>query len=396
MQFEKLVEIVEAQIRQHGNINQELRKIAAKVYMDASKRAPDDKYCLAFKIPDKEVKELISKLGLTEKDFKEAFEKKYGFPKNSNMYGNAYYHVLLTLYYVYKKLHLDDYARMSLFLILIRIWNGRKYHYIKYCNKDIMEYVIHQKLSKRSLATKYPSPLELIVSYFVDTIDKKYGPMILHDDTKLKLLFNQCFVRIDQLFNNSINTGLANYYFKVHESGEAFRTTSLIQKDNEGELTLADIESKSAILQRIAETVAHTIVLTRVQYSQDFINYINKVTKVSKVNIEKLAHALHDRKYQDKIYELVVIMLHRIGMYSKEQLCNTPNLIKLLDKQLISSKHNKDVEEYKKILSDIADDILKTHFNRTLDSLSMKVQILRILTYVLGYNMVNIVCTTVQ
>jgi len=392
--FDDLINHIIEKIKSTNNaIGKELQKIASKVYTDASRTAHDQKYCLTFNIPDKEVTKLISILDLDIKTIKDVFEKEYEFPKNSQMYGNEYYQILLALYYAYKKLHMDNYAKIALFLILIRIWNGRKYKYIKFCNKNIMEYVLTRKITKRNLAAKYNNPLDLILRYFVETIDQKYGPTILRDKSKLKLLFAQCFNRIDQLFNNAQNTGLANLYFQVHESGEALYTQKTISSnEDEQELTIADIESRSSQIQKIANVVTNAIILSKPSYPNDLVNLINQKTKLSKSAIEILANELHNKEYADKIQEAVIIAMNRLGTFSPEHLCSFTNLINIIDRKLISSKHNKDVEEFKKILSEIADDILQRKAKKSNVSPSVKVAIIRTLAYLIGFNIVNSVC----
>jgi hypothetical protein len=395
LDFKQLVDKLVKEVKSNTLIQQKLQQIATSVYTDATNKAINDGYCMSFKIPEKEVKQLIDLIGIDVDTLKELFEKEFGFPKNSKMYGNEYYQILILLYYVFKKARLDKYAKLALFLILIRLWNGRKYKYIKYCNKSVMDYVINQKLSNRNLAKKYKSPLDLIVKYFIDTIDSKYGAYVLSDYKKLKLFFNQCFVRIDQLFNNAMNTGLANLYFKSHESGEALHTAkTVINNQGESELTITDIESRSSQINKISELVASNIALsTNIKYPRDLINYINKKTKLSINSIETLSKEIHNPIYKDKLQELIVILLNRIGMYEAEILCSNKNLIDIIDKSLISSKHNKDVEEFKRILKEILDDILKRKFGKTVDDYSNKVAILRAAAYLIAYNIINTVCT---
>jgi len=394
LSFKQIAVKLVKEVKSNNIIQQKLQQIATSVYTDAINKAINDGYCMSFKIPEKEVKQLIDLLGIDINTLKDIFEKEFGFPKNSKMYGNEYYQILILLYYVFKKAKLDKFAKLSLFLILIRLWNGRKYKYIKYCNKSVMDYVINQKLTNRNLVKKYKSPLDLIVKYFIDTIDSKYGAYVLSDYKKLKLFFNQCFVRIDQIFNNALNTGLANLYFETHKSGEALHTAkTVIGNQDESELTITDIESKSSQINKISELVASNIVLTtNARYPRDLINYINKKTKLSIKLIEIISTEIHNPTYKDKLQELIVILLNRIGVYQPEVLCSNKNLIDIIDKTIISSKHNKDVEEFKEILKEILNDILMRKYNKTIDNYSNKVAILRAAAYLIGYNIINTIC----
>ena len=377
--FEEVVKKLEDELKKNPLITQKLQNIVRETHSIQV----DQGYCASFDIPEKQVKELIELVGLNEDELKEIFDKELGFPKDTKMYGNPYYHILLLLYYVYKKLRMDRPAKMALYLILIRVWNGRKYKYIKYCNTKIMEYVIQNLITRRHLASKYRTPSELISVYFVTTLDKKYGSLVLSDYKKLKLLFNQCFVRIDQLYNNPQKTGIANLYYKAHKEGLAVST----MKNEEG---LVDIEGEHEKLIKYAQFIANSIVLDAPAYSSNFIDFINTKTRVSKDLIKKMLECLHKPTHKEQIYELLLLFFGRIKVVSVRALCGElQNVINFVDRLFLSSKHNPDVEHYKSILRELTKEILHECTGQMMEP---QIHHLRVIAYGLMYNVSKYTC----
>lgn len=405
MTFTEFTEQIITKINNDTHLYHELitriTDISKKVYNDALKHASDVKYCLSFTVPERDVIKLLDLLSIDEDDLKVIFDKDLGFPKNSYMYGLSYYQILLLLYYIFVRLYsrtknsqYENIAKLCLFLILVRIWNGRKYRYIKYCNQQIMDYVIFYKMTKKNLVTKFKSPLDLISYYFVETIHSKYSDYIIKDYKNIKLLFNQSFVRIDQLFNNRLNTGLANLYYDVYQKGEGFDKSSTTTSDIEYLST--SIESDTEQILKLVNTVVSSIIYNTPEklYNEQFLQFLNKKTKVSRRVIDLIVQGIHDITYREKIQELLTILLNRFSAkYSKDQLCTVGNQIySIADRLIVSSKHQTDVETYKQIAFEIINDIFVKKFGKEITDFAHRYLLIRVLTYVLVYNIVNVVC----
>ena len=164
----------------------------------------DKGYCSVFAIPQDLYKRLAKLLEIDINEMEKAFRADWQYPHSEvRMYSDPYYQILFLLF-IYGVNHPNThFAEDSLTLILMRIWNGRKAEFLKYCNPDIMRYVINHLVSKKFLVAKYDSPLSLIKDYFVPTILTKYSEKVKRDYIYTKYVFSQCWQRIRQLFVSS-------------------------------------------------------------------------------------------------------------------------------------------------------------------------------------------------
>ena len=273
------------------------------------------------------------------------------------------------------------------------MWNGLKYKYIKYCNKNIMNYVVTKMVTKKHLVSKYRDPLDLILNYFVETIYDKYVDDALKNIDRLRVMFNQCWGRLDQLFSSAGKSGLANLYYKAHQSGEALQTAfSTIKSEDEEELTMTQLETKSMKIAELINQITTSIIMnTKAIYRAEFIQFVNAKTRVSRKSIEKLAHELHNPAYKDDIEALLFILFNKLDIFEPEHICSA-NLYLMVDKKIISSKHNKDVELFKKHMKELLDKVLTKLAGKKLDDYSAKIAIIRAMTFILIYNIQSTLC----
>ena len=128
--------------------------------------------------------------------------------------------------------------------VLMKIWNGRKVRYIKFCDKKVMKYVTTHMVTKKHSVSKFDSPISLLHDYYVPTLTNKYGPEIKRNPIKLKRLFEQMFSRINQLFifnprrnlvtgKNEAQGGLLPLYMKAKQEGMSISSPSINMGDDE-------------------------------------------------------------------------------------------------------------------------------------------------------------------
>ena len=168
--LKKLIDEVTQKIKENDLVEKHLFSIESNVYRETLNKISEEGFCAPFKVPEKEVLALYDILSLDKNKVKKAFKEAFNWPENAYMYGNPYYHILLLLVLAFRKLNKIKASKIALFLILTRLWNGIKYKYIKYCNKNVMDYVLTKMISKRHLVSKFRDPLDLIVNYFVETL----------------------------------------------------------------------------------------------------------------------------------------------------------------------------------------------------------------------------------
>jgi len=277
-----------------------------------------------------------------------------------------------------------------------------------YCNPNIMRYVINNMLSQKFHASKYDNPLSLISNYFVPTLLQKYGPVVKKDPTKLKNLFSQSWGRIYQLFcqQSKVNpltgkkectSGLSALYYKAHKEGATHRDAAVFSdKDKSdggsGEATF-DKYGTSHNVDEIVQTVADYITLNKqTNYPEGLISQINKITHVAVKLINNIATDVHNPKFHDHLVDLLTIMLGRLGIKEKNEICSSQFILDV-KRKIISSKNNM---ESKKITTIIDTLLTKIFANQSLNyekySAVQRIQIRTAFIHIIVFNINRVIC----
>ena len=367
--------------------------------------ASDESFCFKFNLPVMSVNNFYKIFNLDPNDVCNSFKADWGSTLTA-MHKDPYYQILLLFIYYGVKEKKDMFAANALMVLLLKIWNGRKSHFFKYCDKRIMKYVISNMLTNRHVLSKYENPVSLLKDYFVPTILKKYSSEINSDISKLKRLFEQCFARVRQIFafnpRSNLQTGkseaqggLLPLYMKAREEGLYISTPS-IRNIQGGDSEGAGYDDYSTTHNRdqIVSKTADEIVLNKSKkYSMNFISDVNKKTNVSVNIIEKLLDFLHAYKRYEVIQNLIVLILSRCSIDSSSEICNRDFSGKI-KKFVISSKNNEEVNNIQKlldmILNEFFKDKLRTDFNKY--SSVHKIKIRNVIIYALEYNLFKVNC----
>lgn len=291
----------------------------------------------------------------------------------------------------------------AMLLILIKLWNGRRQEFIPYCNPAVMRHVISNMVSNKYHVSKHDSPINLLANLFVPTIIAKYGPEIKNNDDKIKNLFMQSYARIYQLFRQQpkvnpvtgkkeATSGIAALYYRAHSEGALVKDT-VIKSDNEEDPTFEKFGSTHQI-DEIVTSVSDFITLnSSPNYPEQFVSQINRLTHVSSKVLVLMFKSIHKNKYYDYISDLLTLILGRIGIKEKSDICSAQFMIEL-KKKVISSKNNADAAKITKILDIMLVELFKEIGNYDFNKYSnvQKIQIRTALTHVLVYNLKRAVC----
>ncbi len=367
-----------------AKINEEIEEILLidktleyKVYTELAKMVSsatthslhqtDQGWCFKFNIPITPVNKLFKLINLDPKKVFEAYKKDWGKPAMTNkMHSDPYYQILLLLVLYGLKNKKHQFTESALFIILMKIWNGRKAHYLPYCDPKIMNYIV-SNMNKKYIANKHDGPLFAIKDYFIPTLLKKYSRNILANPGKkdaLQRLFEQAWSRMSQMFVQNkitnISTGIREntggflpLYKKAKEEGSAINTP-MIQND-EDEMSLMSINDREKISSDIADYIVSN---NNITYSSGFINTLKKYTNTKKQTIELIASGIHSYDFYDQIEELILLFLVRLNIHKKEKLCK-PEIYSDIKKKIISSKNNKEVLKIRRISDHIIESIFK-------------------------------------
>jgi hypothetical protein len=382
----------------------QLEKLVRKVRLDAVGEF-NKGFCMKFNVPKNEIIGIFGEVDSFGNDeINAAFIKQWEIPGVTFMYSDQYYHNLLLLINHGIKGKNKQLTEAAQLLMMIKLWNGRSIGSIKFCDPDVMQYVTTQMMNRKSLPNKYPNPFEMIVTHFVPTLLKKYSPNILRDSSQTKILFNQSFNRLRQLFRSDAipdkatgapryRSGLQPLYFKAKEQGFRFSTMSATTGED---ASITDALTSSGIEEQIESVTNYIIMNISPNYDKKFLDFVNDESTIKIGNIEKVIKAIHSHKYIDEVREIVELTFSRLGDTPKQKFCSPGFMKDVIKKKIISSKHTSDVIQLKGIadslLEKILADKLDKQFSYNIWSNTQKSQWRRIIVYAIGYNIQKQVC----
>jgi hypothetical protein len=359
----------------------------------------DKNYCHRFIIPTAKVLKIFQIVGFTEQDLDNAVTTEWQLPKEVIMRHDPYYQILTFLIYYGIKNNNDKLVKLSYIFMLIRLWNGRLGRFLKYCDEKIMKYVITYMGSNRHLFKKYPSPFNLINDYFIPTILSKYEPIIKNNYLKLNTLLDQGHDRIKQIFvyNPIVNIqsgkkeasgGILYLYIKAKNENLYLSTPKISEEQNYDEYIT--INNRETIIQQTCNEMSMNPNPT---YAQDFIKSLNERLTISVKSIELILKALHKYDYYDLIQEILLIMLAQLKINVKTELCST-NFYTLVDRNIISSKNNKDSKKLQELINNLLVKIFDDVIHKKFDSFSnvQQIKLRNLIILGLAYNLRKINC----
>ena len=394
--------------------------VEQKVYQEISRfvsaaftqsMSSDEGYCFKFTLPITGVLKLYDVIGFDKKEVYDAYRKDWGAGAMRNsMHSDPYYQILLLLVYYGLKEKKEHIYKNAMMCVLMKIWNGRKVRYIKYCDKKIMRYVTTHMVTKKHSVSKYDSPISLLHDYYVPTLTKKYGPEIQRQSIKLKRLFEQMFSRINQLFifnprknlvtgKSEAQGGLLPLYMKAREQGMSISSPSINMGDDEPGF---DQYSTVHVRDEMTNDVADYITMNpNPKYPQTLISRLREEHSVKMTTIEGILKSMHSHHYHDVLTDLISVILSRTNVADKIDVCKNEYFM-IVKKTIISSKNNPDTRKIQQ-LSDI---LLKKIFTNDLKdsdgkplskafvrySEVQKIQIRKVLIYGIIYNIRRAIC----
>jgi len=375
----------------------ELSKMVSAAYQQAM--SSDEGYCFKFTLQTTAVMGLYPLLKLNQVEVGKSFQTDWKFPNNAIMYNDPYYQILILITYYGIRHNDDQMINNALFILLQKIWNGRKYAYIKYCDKKVMAYVISHMVNKKHNVAKFDTPLALVRDYFVPTLMKKYRPEIAKDVYRLRQLFMQCWARIDQMyiFNPVVDIktgekraqgGLLPLYMKAKEEGLYVSTPTIMKGDSEEEPNFdqySTIHNRDTIVTSTADYISMN---SKVQYPEAFINEINKNTKVSTKVISQMLTALHNHKNYDLIHDILSMILSRMNIADKSDICSK-EFMSNVKRNIISSKNTEEIRKLQKLLAMLSAKIFSENLLIDIQNYgkAQQMQITNVVLYGLIYNL---------
>lgn len=360
-----------------------------------------DGYCGTFLIPEKAVLTLFDDFNLFSlKDLTSAFSAQWAVPISAHMHNNPYYHVLCFCILLGAKTNDDKLCEAALSLMLFKLWNGRRVGAIPYCDPETMNYVISQ-MSYRFHVKKYDSPFNMLIDYFVPTILSKYKSYILQNSTETKRLFEAAHNRLRQLFRSNgtidMKTGDTTYmsgiqpmYFEAKD--KKLKISNNISSVDGG---VEDSLSSNAFDDKIDEITEYIIMNSNSEYPAEFIKFLKDQSKTYEANVITIIKSVHSRAYRDYIRDILQYMFNRMNFINKQVICSK-DFMNTIQKSIIASKHNSDVNQIKELADHLLSNILQTKFPKPIDYFSYqdtnRSQLRRIIIYTIAFNIQKSTC----
>ena len=319
-------------------------------------------FCDGFQSPQKMVNELLKLYGMTAKELKLAMAK-IGFIKNA-MYTSTYYQAFSVAYLI--GLDHDDpgIRKLSLMMIAISLWNGRKIKaFPRYCDDDVARYVMHYMLPGHNTYKKAGlSAFDFIDKYSVPAIDDGFGARIAdnldHDAKGLRYLVESTFGRYIQLFRS-----MKKHYYKAMEEGKKEVTSSKYgQQHGDGEM-VESRETFSGNVERLVDKIEKNAMLKKnVLIKPEIINEFKKHYPVGHGGIKKIQDWIEDEDNSEELNYFYELVFGTLKPKSETDICKYD--AKAIALKITSSKKDKSLLEAKKVLDHaltgiLGEDILK-------------------------------------
>ncbi len=320
-----------------------------------------DTFCNTFQIPKALPNELLKLYGVNEREFKQSMQK-VGFVDIHRMYNDLYYQTLCVAYLI--GLAQDDEAvrKMSLLLIDVRIWNGRKLRsFPSFCDPDTARYVMNYALKGNHTLKKAGSVFDYLDRYSIPAVDGKYAPTIannLDSHTEgLRKLIETNYSRFNQLFRS-----VRDAYYRSQKEGRKEVIGGQYQNQyGEGEMVEAR-ESFSGNIERLSDKIQKNAMIKRnVLLSPESKEIFKEKFNVSEASLKKINDWFMDDDNADELKYFYELAFTHLNPNNESDICKYE--ISILANKITSAKKDKHLLKAKEILDHVLASILGTKFN---------------------------------
>jgi len=315
-------------------------------------------FCDILKTPkDTFTKKLLMYFGVNDRQLLEAFQE-IGFHPEYKMYGNLYYQTLLTLYYIGVRSDDPMLRLFSLSLIYVKLFNGRKYHYMPNgCQEEIAHYLLQNVMRSSSVVRKYPNPYKLITEYLAPTLDNTYKSYIekdaSHPSKGLIVILMQSWGRMDQIF-----VRVKDHYYKAVRDGNRLSVDTISNGQGQ-EVDRLDTTKTDILIDKIQKNIMYH----PQKITDKDKEYLKQHYKLSELFLEKATNFLNDGLHDDDIRHIYELLFNIIEVSDQNKLCNL-HVTKTIHNVTNKKGTDKEIVKLKKyletLLSSIFPNITKT------------------------------------
>lgn len=320
----------------------------------AQKSMNQETFCDTFSPPYKLVDVLLGYFGMTEKELKASMVK-VGFILNS-MYTEIYYQVFCIVYLIGLEFSDENLRKMALLMIDIRLWNGRKMKFFKYCDPDVARYTLSYVLRNHHTLKKMGTPFKYFDEFSIPAVDKKYSISIpnnlSHDKEGLMKLITTNFSRIQGIFFS-----MQKAYYKTYKEGKK-EIVSGKYKNQYGEGDLVETrESFSGVIERLVDKLQKNAMLRKnILLNPDAKRIFYDKFMLSESKIRKFNDWLEDEDNHEEIKYFFEYVFTSFKPKDESDICKFD--IEVLANRITGAKKDPDLLKAKEIINHMLISIL--------------------------------------
>jgi len=313
-------------------------------------------FCDIFTIPNKLPQQLLKLYGMTEKEFQAAMAK-IGFDFN-RMYKDIYYQTLTVAYLVGLDFDDKNIRRLSLLLIAIRIWNGRKYKsFPSFCDPDIAKYVLNYELKgNHTFKMTGHTPFEFLDAYSVPAVDDRYHDVIANNlnvpNRGLRLLIETMHSRINQVMRS-----MRDAYYRVHKEGKKELTAEKYGQQYGTGDTVEQKESFSGNIERLVDKIEKNGMLKKnVILKPEAQAILKRKFNISETGIRMLNDWIEHEENTEEFRYFIELLFNAIKPRDESDICKYD--VHILATRVTSSKKDPNLIKAKEILYHMLSSVL--------------------------------------
>lgn len=317
-------------------------------------------FCNTFSIPKTLPKELLKLYGIPERELKQSV-KKIGFEING-MYMDIYYITLVIAYLIGLEFDDENIRRLSLLLIDIRIWNGRRIKaFPQFCDDDTARYVLNYALKGNHTLKIHGSAFEYLDKKSVPEVDAKYSKTIpnnLGSKTEgLRKLIETNFSRYVQLFRS-----VKDKYYKAKKEG----TKEIISGQYKNQYGTGDLvearESFSSNIERLVDKIQKNAMFKRnILNSKESKDFFKDEFSLSEAALKNINNWFEEEDNQEEIKYYYELLFTSTKPKNEGDICKFD--IQSLAKKVSSAKKDPELLKAKEVINHALQSIMGSKFN---------------------------------
>ncbi len=326
----------------------------------AQKAMSQDTFCDTFQPPNKLPARLMEYYGLSEREMQAAMAK-IGFILHKQ-YTIPYYQAFCISYLIGLEFDDEVIRKMSLLMIDIRLWNGRKMAFFpKFCDPDTARYVTNYMIKGNHTYKKPGTPFRYLDEHSIPAVDLKYKTSIpnhLDEDREgLRKLIESNKSRIRQVLDS-----LREHYYNAIADGKKEIISGMYKNQYDAGDMIEARESFSSTVERLVDKIQKNAMMKRnVLMAPESKKVIQEKFRLSDASIKQFEDWLGDDDNQEEIKYFFELVFTSFKPKDESDICQFD--IDVLADKVSGAKKDPELLKAKQVLEHMVMSIMGTRYN---------------------------------